>query len=628
MKLAKKLKKTVGMMLISTMVLSVVPTMAADYDNHWAKEAITKWSDYGVVTGYGEGIFKPNQQVKRAELAAFIVRVFGLESTEDAIKFTDVPAHAWYAQDVAKVSAAGIMKGASGQFKPNGYATREEVAVTLVNAFDLTGSSDVDFKDQGQIAAWAKEAVAALASNGYAKGQADNRFNPKAKITRAEVVQLLDNIVEKLVHKPGTYNHNIEGNVVVNTSDTVLENMKVDGNVYLAQGIGLGDATLKNTKVTGHVFVAGGGPNSIHFEKAVIEGEIVVDTKSLVRLVAKDVPVSVNAEKSRNFILTGYFEKVVVPADATLELKSAIVEKLIVDGSIIEQEEVTEAAAQIILDETSIIKGFIAQAPAKIDGEGNIEQLKVEANGIITTIKPDEIHIEDGFEEPIYKGQIDEPVKDESSQGGLGESGDSSGSGGTGGSGGSSEKPVKQSIKIKSITLNDTYEMPSSILSIDETNITLDLKEGNSNLPASIEKVAVTLDNLQEGDKVKVVLDLPVLGEIELEGTVEADGEVSYELAALKEKIDAIQKAFIQDLVNQDLYEIVEAFLNEIGLSLETDYLQDGSLDTEIAIAKIQQALAYLEQSEVNVPITRTIRLQVENREDIEDTVYTVTVNY
>lgn len=566
MKLANKLKKTVGMMLISIMALSAVPTMAADYDNHWAKEAITEWSDYEVVTGYGEGTFKPNQQVKRAELAAFIVRVFGLESTEGAMKFTDVPAQAWYAQDVAKVSAVGIMKGASGQFKPNGYATREEVAVTLVNAFGLTGNSDVDFKDQEQIAAWAKEAVAALASNGYAKGQADNRFEPKAKITRAEVVQLLDNIVEKLINKPGTYNHDIEGNVVVNTSDTVLENMKVKGNLYLAQGIGLGDATLKNIKVTGNVFVAGGGPNSIHFEGAVIEGEIVVDTKSLVRLVAEDVPVSVNAEKSRNFILTGCFDKVVVPVGATVELKSAKIEQLIVDGAIIEdiENKVTEVPAHIILDKTSSIEGLTIQAPTQIEGNGSITQLKAEANDIITSIKPDQVDVEVGFKDPIYI----EP----------GVAGGAGGSGTSGSSGGSNQDTSKQPIKMKSVTLNDTYEMPSSILSINGTNITLNLKKNSSNLPASIEKVTVTLENLQEGNKVKAVLDLPILGQREIERTVGANGKVSYE--------------------------------------------------SKEEFKMIQDILASLQQSEVNVPITRTVKLQVENREDIEDTEYTVTVNY
>ena len=119
--------------------------------------------------------------------------------------------------------------------------------------------------------------------------------------------------------------------------------------------------------------------------------------------------------------------------------------------------------------------------------------------------------------------------------------------------------------------------MPSSILSIDGTNITLNLKD-SSNLPALIEKVTVTLENLQEGNKVKAVLDLSILGKTEIERIVEADGKVSYES---KEEFDAIQ-----------------------------------------------EILAYFQQSEDKVSITRKVKLQVENREDIEDTEYTVTVEF
>ena len=572
MKLAKKLKKTMGLMLISTMVLSAAPVMAADYDNHWAKEAITKWSDYDVVTGYGDGVFKPNQEVKRSELAAFIVRVFGLEATEGATNFTDVSATAWYAQDVAKVSAAGIMQGASGKFNPNGFATREEVAVTLVNAFRLTGTGEMNFKDQDQIAAWAKDAVEALASNGYAKGQTGQKFAPKSNITRAEVVQLLDNIVKELVHKPGTYTNNVAGNVVVNTKDAVLEGIKVGGNVYLAQGIGLGDATLKNTEVTGNVLVAGGGVNSIHFDKAVVTGGVVVDTKAPVRLVSKNSDLKVTAKAKQNIVLTGNFKEVVVPADVVLELKGATVEKLIVVPS-------GDAVASITMDKDSLVKELTVQAATKIKGNGKITLLKVEANGVTSTIKPSKTEVGKGFEEPTYTSG-------------------STGGGGGGGGGTGVVTPSQKPITVQSISLNGSTAIAESAITINGKNITVDLSEVKESLPETIENATVTFGNLSAGDKITTVVDFPIVNQKTLVDTVEEGGKVSYAVADLRDQFNDKKSLLIAVLDGLDYKTKLETLLNQAGLSLEEDYLLDGSIDTQTALAKYKIIRAYIEENQ------------------------------
>lgn len=577
MKLAKKFKKTMGLMLISTMVLSAAPVMAADYDNHWAKEAITKWSDYDVVAGYGDGIFKPNQEVKRSELAAFIVRVFGLESTQGAAQFTDVSANAWYAQDIAKVSAAGIMQGASGKFNPNGFATREEVAVTLVNAFSLTGSGEMNFKDQDQIASWAKNAVEALASNGYAKGQADQKFAPKSNITRAEVVQLLDNIVKELVHKPGTYTNSVSGNVVVNTKDAVLEGIKVGGNVYLAEGIGLGDATLKNTEVAGTVFVAGGGVNSIHFEKAVVTGGVVVDTKAPVRLVSNNSDLNVTVKAKQNIVLTGNFKEVVVPADAVLELKGATVEKLIVVPS-------GDAVASITIDKDSLVKELTVQAATKIKGAGKITLLKVEANGVTSAIKPSKTEVKEGIDAPVLP---------------------SSGGGGGGGTG--VVTPAEKPITVESISLNGGTATAGSAITIDGKNITVYLSKVEGSLPATIENATVTFGNLTAGDKITTVVNFPVIGDITLSDTVEEGSKVSYEVSDLRDQFNAKKSALI-NLLDPSYTAKLETLLNQAGLSLDTDYLLDDSIDTATAIAKYEQILACLKENQGNAELKAVVQ--------------------
>lgn len=578
MKLAKKLKKTMGLMLISTMVLSAVPVMAADYDNHWAKEAITKWSEYDVVAGYGDGVFKPNNEVKRAELATFISRVFGLESTEGATKFADVSSTAWYADDIAKVSAAGIMQGDSGKFNPNAFATRQEVAATLVNAFSLTGTTTLSFNDQDEISAWAKEAVSTLVANDYAKGQANNNFAPKANITRAEVVQLLDNIVEQLVHKSGTYTNNVAGNLVINTKDVVVDGAEVNGNVYLAQGIALGDATLKNTKVAGEVIVSGGGVDSIHFEQTTVEKGARVKASHPVRLVSEGSNLAVQAEQGQTMVLTGTFSEVVVPAGTVLDLKSATVDKIIV------QANGSETAA-ITISKDSLVKEVVAQAATKIQGEGKITLLTVEANGVTTAIKPSKVATKEGFDAP----------KLPSSGGGGG----GSNAGGGGGGGGGTVTPSVDYITVTGMSLKDESGnetvIPESAITINKKNITVDVSNGEAILPATIAGATVTFGNLTEGNQISTTVDFPIFGQKTLSDTVEAGGKVSYDVADLRDQFNARKSVLINTLVNLGYYDKVENFLSQFGLSLKGDYLEDGSIDVAYATDKAKEIQAYLQ---------------------------------
>ena len=572
MKLAKKLKKTMGLMLISTMVLSAVPVMAADYDNHWAKEAITKWSEYEVVKGYGDGVFKPNNEVKRAELAAFISRVFGLETTEGATKFSDVSATAWYAEDIAKVSAAGIMQGDSGKFNPNGFATRQEVAVTLVNAFNLTGTTTLNFNDQNEISAWAKEAVSTLVANDYAKGQANNNFAPKANITRAEVVQLLDNIVEQLVYKSGTYTNNIAGNLVVNTKDVVVDGVEVNGNIYLAQGIALGDATLKNTKVTGEVIVSGGGVDSIHFEKATVEKGARVKASHPVRLVSEGNKLAVKAEKGQTIVLTGTFSEVVIPAGTVLELKSATVDKIIVQAN-------GNETATITISKDSLVKELVAQAATKIKGEGKITLLRVEANGVTSEIKPSKVIVKEGFDAPKLPA---------------------SGSGGGGGSSsdGGTVIPVVNYATIKAITVTDVANVATTIsgdaIKINGKHIEVDANKLIEVAPETIKAGIVTFDNLVEGDKITTNVQIGSKDPIVLSETVQAEGTVSYKVADVAAVLKAKKTTIINKLRALGVYDRVEAALTDLGLSLEGNYLEDGIIDTATALSKYRTALEIL----------------------------------
>lgn len=385
MRLNLRLKKVLATTAAATIMATALPvvTYAADYDNHWAKEAITKWSEKEVLEGYEDGTFKPNNKVTRGELAAIIVRVFGLTDTSAAEKYTDVEATKWYASDIAKVSSAGIMNDyEDGTFKPNQEATREEAAYAIAKAYKVAAKeTNVTFKDQAQISDWAEAEIASLVAGGYLNGNPDGTFRPTASLTRAEAVTMVDKITADLVNVAGTYSQDIDGHLVVNTKDVELKDMTITGNLYLAEGIGEGDVKLNNVTVLGDVIVEGGGVSTVHVLGQSKLNNIIVDKagKNPVRvLLGNLVEVKGTVTLASTCILEGNavsLSKVVVDGAAepqlvgTLKIEEVIINKttelVLVDGVSINKLTVTKDAENTILrgrGEKSEIKNIIVEA--------------------------------------------------------------------------------------------------------------------------------------------------------------------------------------------------------------------------------------------------------------------------
>ncbi|MBS5799867.1 MAG: S-layer homology domain-containing protein [Clostridiales bacterium] len=385
MRLNLRLKKVLATTAAATIMATALPvvTYAADYDNHWAKEAITKWSEKEVLEGYEDGTFKPNNKVTRGELAAIIVRVFGLTDTSAAEKYTDVEATKWYASDIAKVSSAGIMNDyEDGTFKPNQEATREEAAYAIAKAYKVAAKeTNVTFKDQAQISDWAEAEIASLVAGGYLNGNPDGTFRPTASLTRAEAVTMVDKITADLVNVAGTYSQDIDGHLVVNTKDVELKDMTITGNLYLAEGIGEGDVKLNNVTVLGDVIVEGGGVSTVHVLGQSKLNNIIVDKagKNPVRvLLGNLVEVKGTVTLASTCILEGNavsLSKVVVDGATepqlvgTLKIEEVIINKttelVLVDGVSINKLTVTKDAVNTILrgrGEKSEIKNIIVEA--------------------------------------------------------------------------------------------------------------------------------------------------------------------------------------------------------------------------------------------------------------------------
>lgn len=169
-----------------------VPASAPEYG------AVETLACAGIVDGYPNGTFQPNGDVTRAEFVKMLDLTIGLQPVANGVtRFTDVPSTAWYAPYVAAAVARGIVDGVTAtSFAPNAPITRQQMAVMLARALDLTGTTRLSFSDTNQIAPWALPSVEAAVQAGYLKGLPNGTFEPLAPTTRADAAYVLAAVLQ------------------------------------------------------------------------------------------------------------------------------------------------------------------------------------------------------------------------------------------------------------------------------------------------------------------------------------------------------------------------------------------------------------------------------------------------
>jgi S-layer homology domain len=154
----------------------------------WAYKEIMEMRKEGIINGYEDNTFRPNNAIRRDHVAVLLARSLDLPVVEPAEKFSDVPDDYMYANEIRKVQQANIFDGTDGKFRPKEYLTRAQMAKVLTRAFNLQKKANYDFPDTDNH--WAKEYVRALYSNGITFGSG-GYFKPEEKVTRAQYATFL-----------------------------------------------------------------------------------------------------------------------------------------------------------------------------------------------------------------------------------------------------------------------------------------------------------------------------------------------------------------------------------------------------------------------------------------------------
>jgi S-layer homology domain/Copper amine oxidase N-terminal domain len=186
-----KKKNFAGALAFAALLAGAIPAFAADSDfrdvpkSSYAYSAIVELAERGVVSGYSDGTFHPNETVTRGQFAGMIARAFNLP--KGSSHFKDVPKSKALYEEISKAADAGIIKGTGGNFYPDRPVTRADMAVMLDRAMNLKGNfkeeGNLKFKDN--VPAYALESVKRMVSYGVIQGKTNGTFAPGEYADRA-----------------------------------------------------------------------------------------------------------------------------------------------------------------------------------------------------------------------------------------------------------------------------------------------------------------------------------------------------------------------------------------------------------------------------------------------------------
>lgn len=166
----------------------------------WAKEALYRLYDAGIVKGVSDTEFAPQREIKRADFMLMLLRLMEVEiDTEAPDQFADVPEGSYYYYELATAKRLGITQGTSPTtFDPDRCITRQEMFTLTWRTLEIATKDNLAvldvFIDKDDIAEYAKPALATLVSLDLVAGDNENRVNPRGNATRAESAVFLDRV--------------------------------------------------------------------------------------------------------------------------------------------------------------------------------------------------------------------------------------------------------------------------------------------------------------------------------------------------------------------------------------------------------------------------------------------------
>lgn len=164
----------------------------------WYHEAVDYVLVNGLMSGYGNGVFGPNDHLSRAQLCQILYNKEGRPAVTGSSAFTDVADGAWYADAVTWAAENGIVGGyGGGLFGPEDNITREQLAAILyryaqTKGYDTASGADLSaYGDASDVSSWAIPAMQWACGTGVIMGVTESTLLPQGSATRAQVATML-----------------------------------------------------------------------------------------------------------------------------------------------------------------------------------------------------------------------------------------------------------------------------------------------------------------------------------------------------------------------------------------------------------------------------------------------------
>jgi hypothetical protein len=174
--------------------------------NAWYSKSVSFVAARGITTGSGEGTYNPNAKLTRGQFLVMLMRAYGISADENSKDNFSDAGNKYYTGYLAAAKSLAITAGiGNNRFAPDKEITRQEMVTLSYNILDQLGELPTtetektltSYSDSNEIASWAKNAMTLFVGMGTISGS-DGEINPTDTTTRAEMAQVLCNLMSKL----------------------------------------------------------------------------------------------------------------------------------------------------------------------------------------------------------------------------------------------------------------------------------------------------------------------------------------------------------------------------------------------------------------------------------------------
>lgn len=280
----KKLK--FATLVLALILLFSSTVSAASFSDMPADAAISQAIENsvknGLLSGYEDGTFRPDNNITRAEMAVIITKACKVTKDGDISHFADMDPNKWYYTHMAKAFEMGAFSGDGYNMHPESNITFQECFTVLSQVFDLLPEYTIpskfpevlaanqhrigrrlydisildNYTDRNEVASWARPYVAGVVVNGGWSG-IDGKLTPTAYITRAQFAVVMNNLIQNYIDAPGTYTTLPAGNTMIRCDGVVLNSVKTDYDLYIGDSVSANGITVNNMTSTKRVVVRG-----------------------------------------------------------------------------------------------------------------------------------------------------------------------------------------------------------------------------------------------------------------------------------------------------------------------------------------------------------------------------------